>query len=51
MDTLTKKKLTVMLDAGYKAMSLDVCREADAQEWIQSDVEVSDIENSIFFIE
>lgn len=33
------------LDASYKAMSLDVGRELDAKEWIESDSDVSDTEN------
>ncbi len=80
MNTVTKKKLTVMLDAevyealretigerkigtflsnlarphvvkrsldaGYKAMSLDVRHETDAKEWVESDIEISDTENT-----
>ncbi len=34
------------LHAGYKAMSLDVGHEREANEWIQSDIEVSDTENT-----
>jgi hypothetical protein len=82
MNTVTKKKLTVMLDAevyealqekvgergigvflsnlarpyvvksslddGYRAMAMDNEREADADAWIQSDLEVSDTEKNVW---
>lgn len=80
MNTVTKKKLTVMfdvdvykalrekvgergignflsdlarshvvvssLDSRYKEMSLDIAHERDTKEWIESDLEVSNVENT-----
>jgi hypothetical protein len=80
MNTVTKKKLTVMfdvdvykalrekvgergigsflsnlarshvvvssLDSQYKEMSLDSAREQDIKEWLESDLEVSNAENT-----
>ncbi len=34
------------LDSRYKEMSLDIAREHDAKEWVESDVEVSYTENT-----
>jgi hypothetical protein len=38
--------VTDALDAGYKAMSLDAAHEAEVKEWVESDVELADTENT-----